>query len=91
MYNIGDCFRIDDGIGNKDAFILAEVDYFMVQLIGLESGNRWSDKYPVEDVNKISESIIDFMVNGTTVEEDKEYAYTPISRKEAFKELLENS
>ena len=57
-YKIGQRFRYTGG-SFDESYILAQVGYKQVALIGLDAGNRWMDPVKVEHVDEITEAEFD--------------------------------
>ena len=55
MYSIGQRFHYTGG-SFDESYILAQVGFKQVALIGLTEGNRWMDPVKVEHVNEITEA-----------------------------------
>jgi hypothetical protein len=62
MYSCGNKFilNIPKGVSqefnrNGEKYVLAQVDAYMVALIGLNDGNRWADPVKVKDTRSVNE------------------------------------
>ena len=61
---IGDRFKI---VGEAGEWLLAQVGYGKVCLIGLESGNRWEEPVEVNNVELITEGEMDKILKDVPV------------------------
>jgi predicted nuclease with TOPRIM domain len=61
FYKIGQKFHYltEDGRVSPDTYIFAQVEACTLNLIGMHSGNRWTDPLIVSDSGKVSRSVFD--------------------------------
>ena len=63
-YSIGDRLLFQRGVCKTEEFIIAQVKFYHVTFISIESGKRWTEPVKVENASEITQEEFEVMTSG---------------------------